>query len=189
MPLEVILGLDNSVSMSSKEGNTTRIGAVKELASSIIKKACELDADGPDVFSFGEKIVSLGNISADAAITKLQSIAADEYGTNLGAFLSQAFKKAKEKIGQGSRVLVLAFTDGAASDAGVVESQIAAMANWMTEDSQCALEIVYVGTEAEGYLKKLDDQLNTKFDIVDATPISEAITLGVEELLNKAFND
>jgi Mg-chelatase subunit ChlD len=189
MSLDVILGFDASVSMKTKEGNTTRIGAVKELATSIIKKACELDEDGPDAFTFGERVTSLGNITADDAVAKLQSIAADEYATNLGAFLVQAFKKAKDKIGQGSRVLVLAFTDGAASDAKVVESQIASMADWMTEDAQCALEIIYVGDEAESYLKKLDDDLNTKFDIVDATPINEAIALGVEELLNKAFND
>jgi hypothetical protein len=190
--LEVILGFDNSISMKTREGNSTRIGVVKELAGPVIKKACELDADGPDAFSFGERVAALGNITADTAITKLQQLETDEYATNLGAFLHQAFKKAKEKINAGSRVLVLAFTDGAASDKDVVKREIIEMTKWMSEDAQCALEIVYAGDEAESYLKELDDDLQgqgAKFDIVDATAINDAIALSVEDLLNKAFND
>lgn len=192
MGLDVILGFDNSASMQTREGSKTRIEIVKELAGSVITKACQLDADGPDAFSFGERVVSLGNISVQDATNKLNVIRADEYATNLGAFLHQAFKKAKEKIEGGSRVLILAFTDGAASDKAAVKHEIISMSKWMTEDAQCALEIVYVGDEAASYLKELDDDLQSqgaKFDIVDATPFQEAITLGVEELLNKAFND
>jgi len=50
----------------------------------------------------------------------------------------------KDKIGQGDNALVLIFTDGAASDKSTVTHEITEMAKWMTEDSQCALEIVYV---------------------------------------------
>lgn len=192
MSLQVILAFDVSASMQTPSGNTTRIGQAKELAGPVIAKASQLDADGPDVYSFGAKVTYLGNITADEATNKLQSLNADQFATNLGAFLSEAFSKARDKIGQGDNVLILIFTDGAASDKSIVKNEIINMAGSMTEDGQCALEIVYFGDEAASYLKELDDDLQgqgAKFDIVDATPISEAIALGVEDLLNKAFND
>jgi Mg-chelatase subunit ChlD len=192
MSLQVILGLDVSASMQTVEGRAARIDIAKELAGPVIQKACQLDASGPDVYTFGQKVTYLGNITAAQAKDKLNSLAADQYATNLGAFLGKAFQKAREFISQGDNALILVFTDGAASDKGLVKSEIINMTGSMTEDSQCALEIVYFGDEAATYLKELDDDLQSqggKFDIVDATPISEAITLAVEELLNKAFND
>jgi hypothetical protein len=192
VPLQVIIGFDVSASMQTKEGNTTRIAQAKELAGPVVQKACQLDADGPDVYTFGQKVSYVGNVSADEASNKLNALSADEYATNLGAFLSQSFNKAREINAKGDNALILIFTDGAATDKDVVKNEIIGMSNSMTEDGQCALEIVYFGDEAATYLKELDDDLQSqgaKFDIVDATPISEAIALGVEDLLNKAFND
>jgi hypothetical protein len=95
-------------------------------------------------------------------------------------------------IAEGDSVLVLIFTDGAASDRSVVKGEIINMSNSITDDSQCALEIIYFGDEAANYLRELDDDLQNqgaKFDIVDATPIEEALRLDLEQLLDKAFND
>ncbi|HEX3643644.1 MAG TPA: hypothetical protein VHV10_20335 [Ktedonobacteraceae bacterium] len=192
MPLQVIIGFDNSASMQAPLGNTTRIGTAKELAGPVIAKACQLDKDGPDVYSFGGKTTYLGNITAGEATDKLNTLAADEYATGLGAFLTQAFSKARQIIAKGDNALILALTDGAATDKPLVKSEIIAMTNDMADDGQCALEIVYLSDEAASYLKELDDDLQAqgaKFDIVDATPIEEALTLDVEALLNKAFND
>ncbi len=192
MALQVFIGLDNSASMQTPLDGTTRMGKAKELAGSVIAKACQLDADGPDVYSFGGKTTYLGNVTAEQATDKLQVLRADEYATNLGAFLSQVFAKTSEVNAKGDNALVLVFTDGAASDKTLVQQQIIRASNALTEDSQLALEIVYFGDEAAAYLKSLDDDLQAqgaKFDIVDATPIDEAVKLGVEDLLNKAFND
>lgn len=192
MALQVIIGFDNSASMQSREGNTSRIALAKELAGAVIAKACQVDPDGPDVFAFGQTITSLGNITAEEATAKLQELRASEYATNFGAFLTTAFSKAKAMISGGDDVLILVFTDGAATDASIVQREIVDMSNWMAADSQCALEIVYFGDEAKSYLQSLDDELTTKgakFDIVDCTPIAEAQGLDVEALLNKAFND
>lgn len=192
MPLQVVIGLDNSASMQTPLGSTTRLGTAKELAGPVIQKACQLDPSGPDVFSFGQKVTDLGNVTAEEAANKLNALKADEYATNFGAFLTTAFEKARGYNAAGDNVLVLVFTDGAATDKSLVKSEIISMANGMTADEQCALEIVYFGDEAATYLKELDDNLQAqgaKFDIVDATPIEEAITLDVEALLNKAFND
>lgn len=192
MALQVILGLDNSASMQTREGSASRIQKAKELSSSVIKKACQIDPNGPDVYSFGGKVTYLGNVTPDQAIAKLNTLGADEYSTKLGEFLTEAFRKAQAMIAEGDNVLVLIFTDGAATDKAVVKREIINMSNSMTQDSQCALEIVYFGDEAASYLKELDDDLQNqgaKFDLVDATPIEEALHLDVEQLLDKAFND
>ena len=192
MSLQVIIGFDASASMQTREGNTTRIEQAKELAGPVITKASQLDPDGPDVYSFGAKVTYLGNVTADEASNKLNSLNADQFATNLGSFLGEAFQKVKDINSKGDNALILIFTDGAASDKALVKENIIGLTNAMSADEQCALEIVYFGDEAAGYLKELDDDLQNqgaKFDIVDATPINEAIALGVEELLNKAFND
>lgn len=192
MPLRNIIGIDKSASMTAKEGGVTRIQLVKELAGTVIQKVCQVDPDGPDVYSFGQTVTSLGNITASSAVTKLQALQAHEYATNFGAFLAVAFREAKTMISQGDEVLILAFTDGTATDPDVVQQQIIDMSNWMAADSQCALEIVYFGDEARSYLESLDNDLKSRgaqFDIVDCTPIEEARNLDIEALLNKAFND
>lgn len=192
MALQVILGFDNSASMQTRDGNATRMQKAKELAGPVIQKACQLDPNGPDVYSFGGKVTYLGNITADQATAKLNTLAADEYSTKLGEFLIEAFRRARGMIAEGDSVLVLIFTDGAASDRSVVKREIINMSNSITDDSQCTLEIIYFGDEAANYLKELDDDLQNqgaKFDIVDATPIEEALRLDLEQLLDKAFND
>jgi VWA domain-containing protein len=192
MALQVILGFDNSASMQTRDGNTSRMQKAKELAGPVIQKACQLDPNGPDVYSFGGKVNYLGNITADQATLKLNALAADEYSTKLGEFLMEAFRRARGMIAEGDNVLVLVFTDGAASDRAVVKREIINMSNSLADDSQCTLEIIYFGNEAANYLRELDDDLQNqgaKFDIVDATPIEEALQLDVEQLLDKAFND
>lgn len=192
MSLQVIIGFDNSASMQASYGNTTRIGTAKELAGPVIAKACQIDPDGPDVYSFGGKTTYLGNVTASEAANKLNSLDASEYSTKLGNFLTEGFTKAREINATGDNALLLIFTDGAASDKDLVKSEIINMASTMAVDGQCALEIVYFGDEAANYLKELDDDLQgqgAKFDIVDATSIEEALTLDVEALLDKAFND
>jgi hypothetical protein len=192
MALQVILGFDNSASMQTRDGNATRMQKAKELAGPVIQKACQLDPNGPDVYSFGGKVTYLGNVTSDQATAKLNTLAADEYSTKLGEFLTEAFRRARGMIAEGDSVLVLIFTDGAASDRSVVKREIINMSNSITDDSQCTLEIIYFGDEAANYLKELDDDLQNqgaKFDIVDATPIEEALHLDVEQLLDKAFND
>jgi hypothetical protein len=192
MALQVILGFDNSASMQTREGSASRIQKAKELAGPVIKKASQLDPNGPDVYSFGGKVTYLGNVTSDQATAKLNVLAADEYSTKLGEFLTEAFRKARTMNAEGDNVLILIFTDGAATDKPVVKREIINMSNSMAQDSQCALEIVYFGDEAANYLKELDDDLQNqgaKFDIVDATPIEEALRLDLEQLLDKAFND
>lgn len=190
MALQTILGFDNSASMQTRHGNATRISAAKELAGPVISKACELDPDGPDVYKFGQGAVYIGNISAEQAVSRLQTLQANEFSTDLGAFLTQAFSKAKTMIQQGDNVCILAFTDGGASDGILVQNQIISMTQWMTERTQCGLGIIYFGNEAEAYLKSLDDDLTSKgakFDIVKTMSIEEAMALDVETLLNKVM--
>jgi len=193
MSLQVVLGFDVSASMqTADEPGVTRIGKAKELARYVIIEACKIDPNGPDALTFGQRVTDLGSVSVEQATDILGSVVANEYATNFGAFLAEAFIKAKEYIGQGDEALILAFTDGAASDRERVEREIIDAANGIEQDSHLALEIVYFGDEAKGYLADLDDSLQdkgAKFDIVDATPIDEAIALDVEALLNKAFND
>lgn len=192
MGYQVIIGLDNSMSMQTAEGGTTRVKLAQELAGGIIAAACQVDADGPDVFTFGQSVRGLGTVTVERAQQALAALNASEPATATGAFLTQAFSLAKKKIEGGDQALILVVTDGAASDAGLVKSEIIKMSQWMQADEQCAVEFISISHEADAFLRELDDDLQrqgAKFDIVDATPIQEAVGLGLEGIYNKAFND
>ena len=190
MSYQVIIGFDVSMSMQSAHNGSTRLAVAKELAGGIIDVACQMDPDGPELFTFGQGVKSRGTVTVAEAKAVLAGITATDPRNDTGAFLTEAFKLARKKNADGDQALIIVITDGDASDRDVVERQIVSMTKDMTEDGQCAVEFISVGNAADAWLTRLDDDLKAAaFDIVDATPIEEAVKLGIEGLYNKAFSD
>lgn len=192
MSLQVLIGIDNSLSMGAREQGGTRMSLTKELAASIIKTVCEIDQDGPEVWLFGQKVQSLGNVDVAGAQAALARADASEYGTATDQFLTLALASAAKHMANGDQALIVIFTDGAAQRPDLVKSQIIAFTQKMERDEQAAILFVSISEEAAAFLNMLDDKLvpaGAKFDIVDRKDIKVAAAMDVETLLWNAFED
>lgn len=187
---DIILLIDKSGSMEEDDcpSGMSRWAYVQESAVALARRMCKIDTDGIGLVLFsGTGIEPKDN--CDVSVLK-DMFAKNHPGgsTPLHSALEAGLKLAGKSD---KKDLLVVFTDGAPDDAKAVINVITAQAEKQTTDDECTILFIQVGRDpkATAYLKKLDDDLNTKFDIVDVKTIDEADKYAsVEELLFDAIN-
>lgn len=147
----------------------------------------QYDDDGIDVVRFGGRVETFQGVTAD----KVKDIfATGPMGSTptteaLQACLTLAGKSSKKDM-------IIILTDGEPNSEQSLRDLIVRTANSQTQDDALTILFIQVGdnTQATAFLKRLDDGLNTKFDIVDAKTVEEIESLGsVDAILEAAIAD
>lgn len=187
---DFLVCIDASGSMGAIDpGQTrTRYERMKETVETFCRDIEKLDSDGIDIVFFGGSVTAYPNVTA-AKVGEVFARREPRGGTPLAEALKQAFSMAGMSA---KKDFVLVFTDGEPDDANAVRETIKAQANKQTSDDACTVLFVQVGNDpgATKFLQGLDDNLNAKFDIVDAMTVDEANKFNsTAEMVLKAIND
>ena len=192
-----VLVVDKSGSMADPVGRSkpvSRWDAMKEYLSVIVRKCCELDDDGIDVYFFGTKFSKFENVTVDV-VDGLFNKVSPMGGTDFVPVLTDVFNK---HFSGDKPTTVLVVTDGQPSDGVDGQKALAKLlvntANKIEADNDLAVQFIQIGEdpEASRFLKKLDDELQgagAKFDIVDTKTCDDLETMSLEEVLLAAIQD
>jgi len=189
---DFIVAIDASSSMLEPNKNSapngpTRWQAAQELVLGLTRQIQQYDDDGIDVVRFGGRVETFQGVTAD----KVKDIfATGPMGSTptteaLQACLTLAGKSSKKDM-------IIILTDGEPNSEQSLRDLIVRTANSQTQDDALTILFIQVGdnTQATAFLKRLDDGLNTKFDIVDAKTVEEIESLGsVDATLEAAIAD
>eukprot|EP00823_Brevimastigomonas_motovehiculus_P002052 TRINITY_DN1324_c1_g1_i1.p1 TRINITY_DN1324_c1_g1~~TRINITY_DN1324_c1_g1_i1.p1 ORF type:complete len:357 (+),score=123.96 TRINITY_DN1324_c1_g1_i1:83-1072(+) len=172
---DYIVIVDKSGSMSG--GNWRD---AKQALSYLAKPVCEADPDGITVYFFSNSTTKYENVKTPEAVEKLFSDVSPSGGTDLTGALQTAFD---EFFFTKKQTTILVITDGAPNDPSSVMTTIQNASNKLEKDEDLSVSFIQVGRDssASQFLKRLDDDLTCKFDIVD--------TLSVEGMKNMSFTD
>ena len=106
--------------------------------------------------------------------------------------MSEVLEAAFQEHFTGKReTTILVITDGAPDSQSEVEDVIKKAANRLMRDEDLSVTFVQIGNDqsATKFLKKLDDDLECKFDIVDTVTVEEMEGMSFEALIEKSIND
>lgn len=167
--------VDASGSMSTEDcpGGKSRWEYMRETLGAFARDVNKFDNDGLDVTVFsGTNIESHQGVTpdkVDAIFANRSPRGSTPLAEGLTAALALAGKSPKKDF-------ILVFTDGVPDDANRAADVIRQQASKQQADDECTILFVQVGKDAgaSAYLRKLDDGLSAKFDIVDAKTIEEA---------------
>lgn len=172
---DFIVAVDCSGSMSETDcpGGKSRWDYMQESLMSFVRDVEKFDADG-----IGLVLFSGGNVTAVDGVTsdKVKGVFATRSPRGTTP-LAEALTESLKLAGKSSKKdFIMVFTDGVPDDAAAAAKVIVDQANKQTADDECTILFVQIGRDAAAtaYLKKLDDGLTAKFDIVDAKTIEEA---------------
>lgn len=189
---DFVVCIDASGSMAEpnddrQPNGVSRWARIQEDAIAFCRDLDKIDSDGIDVVFFGGgQATSHRNVNAD----KVKQVFAERSprgGTPLAEALTEALK-----LGGSKKKFILVWTDGTPDNPESVIQVIRNQANKQQTDEECTFLFVQVGRDAQAsaYLRKLDDNLNAKFDIVDAMTIEEAEKFpSTAEMVIKAISD
>lgn len=170
--------IDVSGSMESNDcvGGVTRINALKSKVIDFVKEASKYDPDGIDLKTFGHKITSYDNVTAEKAEEIIGGLKANEASTDTAGVIKAFYERYKE-VGSKENYVVFVATDGAPNDREAVKQAIIDITNELTHDKQFNISFLTVGPiseELRKFLTELDDDLKgAKFDIVDVKALDE----------------
>lgn len=183
--------IDASGSMSTEDcpGGKSRWEYMRESLGAFVRDVNKFDSDGIDVTVFsGTNIESHQGVTpdkVDAIFSNRSPRGSTPLAEGLTAALALAGKSPKKDF-------ILVFTDGTPDDPARAADVIRKQAAKQTVDDECSILFIQVGKDAAAtaYLRKLDDGLNAKFDIVDAKTIEEAEKFAsTAELVLHAISD
>jgi hypothetical protein len=82
-------------------------------------------------------------------------------------------------------------TDGSPDSERDVINCIQSASNRLNRDEELSITFIQIGNDsgATRFLKKLDDDLKCKFDIVDTVTTSQFNGMSFEQLIDKSIND
>eukprot|EP01118_Nematostelium_gracile_P009407 TRINITY_DN3169_c0_g1_i1.p1 TRINITY_DN3169_c0_g1~~TRINITY_DN3169_c0_g1_i1.p1 ORF type:complete len:348 (-),score=91.74 TRINITY_DN3169_c0_g1_i1:4-1002(-) len=182
-PREYILIVDKSGSMAGSLWRSAE-KAVKHLAPYI----CKADPNGITLYFFTDSFVKYDNVQTAHDVEKLFSKEKPSFSTNLTDVLKDAFS-CHFKVGKPSTILVI--TDGSPDNQETVMQEIRSAANGLQQDSDLSITFVQIGRDpsAESFLKKLDDSLGAKFDIVDTVTQADMEGMDFDDMISRSIND
>ena len=127
-------------------------------------------------------------ITKSSEIEKIFSKNSPGGTTNLGGVLDAAFE---EHFGGKRETTILVITDGEPDNQTWVENTIKKAANKLKRDEDLSVTFVQIGNDSSAtkFLKKLDDDLDCKFDIIDTVTVEEMEGMSFEALIEKSIND
>ena len=87
--------------------------------------------------------------------------------------------------------LVLVITDGSPDSEIQVINEIQGASNKLRRDEDLSVTFIQIGNDraASRFLKKLDDDLKCRFDIVDTVSCDQFNGMSFEQLIEKSIND
>lgn len=184
-----IFGVDVSASMMTADcpGETQRIEYLKEAVIVFAKEASKYDPDGIDILTFGATVREFNAVTAENAEGVISSLRANEGATKTHLLIDKAWEK--HRLGGYEQTVLFVATDGEPTDPEAVEGVIRKIAGDLRDEHEFGISILTVGTPSEqlsAWLRKLDDTLNAKFDIVDVRPLEGT---SFEEAFSGALHD
>jgi len=181
---DYILLIDCSGSMQGTRW-TEAEAAVTHLANAV----CEFDPDGIDIVFFSSGVQVHHNITGAETVRNLFRQQRPRGSTNLAAGLQACFARHFAGHCEGSTILCI--TDGCPDDPNAVEQTIIHAANMIGADVELSVSFIQIGDDvtATRYLKRLDDDLVCKFDIVDTMPAEEMKGISFNELIQRSIDD
>lgn len=167
-----IFAVDVSGSMSTSDcpGGLTRIQYLKEKTIQFAKEASKYDTDGIDVMTFGHKVQSFNNVTAEKAEELISKFQANEDSTDTAALIKAAYARHKA-IGSTEQTVLFIATDGSTNDKEAVKKAIVDITNDVKDAREFLISFLTVGNidaSLQAFLTGLDDDLKgAKYDIVD----------------------
>jgi hypothetical protein len=155
----------------------SRIDFSKEKVKLFASEADKLDPDGVDYFTFGSKITSFIGLTVEKAHELINSLKANECSTNTAGLITAMYDRMKQLRASGVTDHLIAFiiTDGDSSDREAVKTVLRAIADEQPDGEGIGFTFLRVGSDQSvvQFLTDLDDNLNTKFDIVDTKVLED----------------
>ena len=172
----------------SSESNISRWDFMQESLMGFVIDIEKLDSDGIDLVIFnGVSITKAENVTSKNIKATLSAVN-PRSSTPLAEALKTAFNMT---LRNNKKSCVFVFTDGAPDDRTKVEEVIKEAASIQESDDSLTLLFIQVGDDvnATKFLKYLDDNISSKFDIVDTYPIQEVEKFSsTSELIATALN-
>ena len=190
-----VLAIDRSGSMSEMEKGRTRWETAMESVMAIVKKCCDLDSDGIDLFFFNTQFKEYNNVGVEKAQQLIKDVEPNG-GTDFVPFLTKAIDNHFKNADKPTTILVV--TDGEPSNGATGQKAVAKLivetANKIEADNDLSLSFFQIGSDpaATKFLKALDDDLQgagAKFDIVDTKTFAELENMSITEALLASVQD
>ena len=197
---DYVVIVDKSGSMNAKD-RCSKTGATRRrwdnarnAIEAVVAKACEHDEDGITLFLFSGDFVKFDNVDSPNRVIDIFSQNGPKGSTNLTGVLHAAFTDHFKKVSQNDKkpTTILVITDGQPNDEASVITTIQNASNAIARDEDLSITFIQIGDDpyAEKFLKRLDDELDCKFDIVD-TLKDDLLQRGLsfEELIRLSVTD
>jgi len=180
---DYIVILDKSGSMSGGKWSEAQ-RALEKLAPFV----CKADPDGITFYVFSSDYQKYTNITKAQNVTKIFSKVHPSGGTALHKVLDAAFE---EHFGTNKPTTILVITDGSPDSKEKVIKVIETASNKIDRDEDLSVTFIQIGDDngATQFLKKLDDDLEGKFDIVDTVTVQEMNGMSFDEMIYKSIYD
>lgn len=182
---DYIIIVDKSGSMACDNKWRDASIALQQLAPWV----CGADPDGITLYLFSSNWSKHENITDATKVQNIFKKNSPDGSTDLASVLNAAFQE--HFSGTRRRTTILCITDGSPdSTAGVVDS-IKRAAGKVTCEEELSLTFVQIGNDsgAHQFLKMLDDDLGTSFDIVDTLTCDEMRGMRFDEFISKSLYD
>lgn len=183
---DYILIIDRSGSMAGSNWSQAR-GAVEAIAPYTV----QFDPDGVTLLFFSGGYNKIENVKSTQQVRAAFDEHSPSGGTNLSLALDVAFRE--HFNGTRGATTILVVTDGAPNSESEVVQVIQKAANSIEHDSELSISFIQVGADrgAGLFLKRLDDELECRFDIVDTVSwkMLESAHLSFSELIARSLYD
>ena len=184
MDRDYILIIDRSGSMAG-----ARWAAAREAVNALARGICEFDADGVTVILFSSDVRKFNNVTNAVEVESLFNGNAPSGSTNLSAALDAAFQE--HFNGTRGETSILVVTDGSPNSESDVQTVIENAANSIGFDHELSISFIQIGDDraATRFLEKLDDRLETRFDIVDTMKATEMHDINFVDMIKRSLLD
>ena len=187
----VIADMSNSMQEPSvRMKGRTRWDEMQEHVTGLCHYLLGVDDDGITIIPFSSQVGKISdNIKTGEDVKRIFSALSPRGTTNLAAAIDAA-QEHRKRLQQGKAIFHI-FTDGEPDSESAVAEAIGRIVRTMNDDSETAINILQVGDDEKAgrFLKRLDDNLNFKFDIVNAMTVTESEGLSYEDIMDRALND
>lgn len=187
----VLIDASGSMATGDAVGGITRWKAAEEATIALAAKAAQFDPDGITVIPFASSPTVFNNVDA-SKVAQVFKEKEPNGGTNTHLALAEAFKLHSSDAPS----LIIVVTDGEPNDQEAVCKVIRDFAATLSDNGsgdtdEAGILFLQVGADAgaTAFLRKLDDGLNAKFDIVDVKTVVELEGMTLTEALLSAFED
>lgn len=186
---DFVIALDASGSMASpstRYDGKSRWEEAQETIYGIAHALHKFDSDGIDVVVFGANVETFEAVTPEKVADLFKS-----RSPRGSTPLHLALASVQDLASDGKKTVCIVFTDGEPDSRPDVVAQISSMADKLASDDEMTILMVQIGndTAAAKFLMELDDNLNTKFDIVDTISAADADKMEPIDLINKAIAD